>query len=36
MTNEYAAALAKEAECSFGATQQVVDRYNVVHARALG
>ena len=36
MTNEYAAALAKEAECAFGATQQVVDRYNVVHARALG
>jgi hypothetical protein len=36
MTNEYAAALAKEAECAFRATQQVVDRYNVIHAHALG
>jgi hypothetical protein len=36
MTNEYAAALAKEAECAFRATQQVVDRYNAIHAHALG
>ncbi len=34
MTNEYAAALAKEAECAFRATQQTVDRYNVIHAQA--
>ena len=36
MTNEYAAALAKEAECAFRATQQVVDHYHVIHAQALG